>query len=304
MSPDATLPVPIVRTKRTRTAHEYGLVLAAVGIDSEVYEEAGESVVAVPHEHAQRAASELAQYDDENRGWRRPDELPQVIGESWLGVVVWILLLVVTQSLGRARAFGVDWWSHGANAADAVQHGQVWRTVTALGLHVDPMHLLGNLAFGALFVALVCELLGTGFGLFAVITTGGLANLANAWINDGDFRSVGASTAVFAALGILGGHRWQQRKRVRDMRRASWIPLLASAFLLAYLGSGSGGDMKVERVDVLGHACGFVVGALFGALLGRYAARLRLGHGAQVAFGALALALWSGAWILALQRWN
>ncbi len=302
----APISVPVVRTRRLRSAREYVLVLASVGIECELIEEPGESVVTVFAVDAERAAGEIALYDEENRGWRRADEMQVAIGESWVAVVVWVLLLTVTQSLNISRAFGFDWDSQGVNAADAVQHGEVWRTVTALGLHVDALHLIGNIAFGALFVALVCELLGNGFGLLAVIVTGGLANFVNAWINDGDFRSVGASTAVFAALGLLGAHRWQQRKFVRRQRRTSWIPLLASAFLLAYLGSGSGAshELRGSRVDVLGHVCGFAVGALLGALLGRYASKLRFGPSAQVAFGVGALALWCGAWMLALHRWN
>jgi membrane associated rhomboid family serine protease len=163
------------------------------------------------------------------------------------------------------------------------------------------VHLLGNLVFGALFAALACEMLGTGLGLAAILSSGALANLANAWVQAPEFRSVGASTAVFGALGLLGGHRWQRRKLVRGLRRASWIPLLASAFLLAYLGSGGTRTDGAERVDVLGHALGFVAGGALGALHGRFAHAWRPDARAQVAFGAASFALIVGCWWLALR---
>lgn len=302
MPSPAAMPVPVARTPRPKAAREYALVLASVGIECEVLEDPSGLLVAVDPSDAPRAAREIALYDRENRGWRRPEELPLALGESWFAVLLWTLLLAIPYSFSLTRALGLRLWSGGRLAAEEVQGGEIWRTVTSLGLHVDAVHLLGNLLFGALFVALTAEMLGTGVGLFAVILTGALANLSNAWIQDAGFSAVGASTAVFAALGLLGGHRWQQRHLVRRSRRSSWIPLIAAAFLLAYLGSGSGPEPRLERIDVAGHALGFAFGAVFGAAYARIGRNARPGRAAQATVGALAIVLWIACWSLALSR--
>jgi rhomboid protease GluP len=301
MPSPAAMPVPVARTPRPKAAREYALVLAAAGIGCEVLEDPSGHLVAVDPADAARASSEIALYEEENRGWRRPEELPLALGESWFAVVLWTLLLSISYAFSLTSGLGLRLWSGGRLAADEVRHGAIWRTVTSLGLHVDPVHLLGNLLFGALFVALAAEMLGTGVGLLAVIVTGAIANYGNAWIQQPGFSAVGASTAVFAALGLLGGHRWQQRHVVRRLRRSSWIPLIASAFLLAYLGSGSGPEPRLERIDVAGHALGFAVGVVAGAAYARLARNARPGPRAQAAVGTLAVLLWIACWSLALR---
>lgn len=293
--------VAVVRTAKPKVARERALVLHAVGIPCALFERDGEHVVAVPESFAQRAGRELALYEAENRGWRRPEELPLALTESWAAVAAWLAVLLVVYWFARDRVFAADWRNAGACAASNVREGEWWRCVTAITLHADGVHLLGNLVFGALFVALACEMLGTGPGLGAVLLSGALANLANAWVQAPDFRSVGASTAVFGALGLLGGHRWQRRKLVRGLRNANWIPLLASAFLLAYLGSGGTRTEGAVRVDVLGHALGFITGGALGALHGRFAHAWRPGARAQVAFGVATFALIAGCWWSALR---
>lgn len=300
-APDA--PVAVARTRKPAIAREYGLVLAAVGIECEIVEVPGELALVVAPPSARQAATELALYEEENRGWRRVEELPLALGESWVAVLAWCAVLLTTHLFSAQQAFGLDWWNRGGGRAAGVRDGEWWRTVTALGLHADGLHLLGNLLFGAMFVALVVEMLGTGLGLFAVLGAGALANLANSWLHDPSFRSIGASTAVFAALGLLGGHRWQQRALVRSLRRSSWIPLVAAAFLLGYLGSGGTREMGVEgRVDVGGHLLGFLVGIALGALYARLAPKSLSAPRLQPWFATAAILLWCAAWFAAFQR--
>lgn len=302
MASEESQAVAVASTRRPAIAREYGLVLAAVGIECEIVEGPEGLALAVPADVAPQAARELELYEEENRGWRRAEELPLALSESWVAVLVWCAVLLATHTFSAQRVFGLDWWNDGGGRAGLVRDGEWWRAVTALGLHVDGLHLVGNLLFGALFLALVVEMLGTGLGLLAVLGSGALANLANSWVNEPSFRSVGASTAVFAALGLLGGHRWQQRKLVRSLRRTSWIPLLAAAFLLAYLGAGGSREMGTQqRVDVTGHLLGFSVGALLGALSARIPRAALSDSKLQPLYAAAALALWCCAWYAALR---
>ena len=86
------------------------------------------------------------------------------------------------------------------------------------------------------------------------------------------FVSLGASTAVFAALGILSG--LGVAETLRDRARLPWVrisaPFLAGLVLLGWLGGGGGHG---SNTDVLGHVFGFssglVAGVATGALEGK-----------------------------------
>ena len=79
------------------------------------------------------------------------------------------------------------------------------------------------------------------------------------------------------------------------------VPLLAAVFLLAYLGMGSGDDMASGtrgRVDIIGHAAGFVAGLVVGVLHASF--ETRPGPRAQNALVGAALGVWALCWWLAL----
>ena len=72
--------------------------------------------------------------------------------------------------------------------------------------------------------------------------------------------SIGASTAVFAALGLLVAHALRNRGPVRETLLKRWSPLIGGVVLLAMTGVGG------ERTDVMAHVTGFVAGMLMGWL--------------------------------------
>ncbi|MFM7296943.1 MAG: hypothetical protein ACKO4Q_06945, partial [Planctomycetota bacterium] len=86
---DPLAPVAVARTRKAGVAREYGLVLTAVGIECEIVQAPEELALVVAREHAPRASSELRLYQEENRGWRRAEELPLAISESWPAVLAW-----------------------------------------------------------------------------------------------------------------------------------------------------------------------------------------------------------------------
>ena len=88
--------------------------------------------------------------------------------------------------------------------------GEWWRAVTALTVHRELDHLGGNLAFGAFFGYFVGRYLGSGVGWLAVLLAASGANALNAWVQSPAHRSIGASTAVFAALGMLVTYTWRR----------------------------------------------------------------------------------------------
>ncbi len=137
-----------------------------------------------------------------------------------------------------------------------------WRSFTALFLHADLSHLVGNLVGGVVMGTLVSKSLGSVRGWGLILLCGTLGNAFTAWITyPQPFISIGASTAVFAGLGILSGlgivEMLDQRERMSWMR--IFAPLLGGIILLGWLGGGHD-----SHTDVLGHVFGFGAGAVAG----------------------------------------
>jgi membrane associated rhomboid family serine protease len=156
-------------------------------------------------------------------------------------------------------------------------------------------HVLGNAGAGALFLAAVFRSSGPGVGLALALGSGALGNAANAWLRASAHSTIGASTAVFGALGIAVGQRIARRRGATSRRQAVWIPITAGLALLAMLGT------QGERVDFWAHAFGLAAGIPLGlaaALLpSSWLARAPL----QLAAGAGALLLLAAAWVAALE---
>jgi membrane associated rhomboid family serine protease len=278
-----------------RRVFELALVLAAKDVDYEVLEQAGIWLLRVPAVDAPRALAELQAYAEERRPIRaRLPPLP--FGRAGRGVLVYGAILIVVAYGNGASWGGVDWLAAGSLESGAAARGQWWRTVTALCLHLDPEHLAGNLLFGSVAGALCGRLWGPGVAWLSILSAAALANAVEMAVAPAGERSVGASTAVFAALGLLAGYAWRQRLPLAERWWYRVSPLIAGASLLALLGAGN------EHVDVLGHALGFAAG--LGGGCGFAWAGLPRSRGSPVQFatGTLAVVLVIGAWWLALHH--
>lgn len=273
---------------------EFALVLKAAGIDHQVHAKAGEFTLVVAAADAVRTRAELDAYAAENRDWPTSAvRLPQRAG-GWSGVLGYAAVLLLFAILERGETFGLDWFGAGKTHAGLIQRGQWWRTVTALSLHADLSHLVANIVIGGLIGVFAGQLLGSGLAWVSILIAGATGNLLNAWIRQPGHTSVGASTAVFAALGIVAAYGWQRRRRMQASRLARWAPLVGGVILLSYLGTGG------VRTDVAAHVAGFLAGALLGALYGKLGDRVALAAGAQFLLGMVALAILALAWALAL----
>jgi membrane associated rhomboid family serine protease len=170
--------------------------------------------------------------------------------------------------------------------------GEWWRTVTALTLHADAPHLLGNAVPSALFVTAVCQRLGPGLGLWLLLLAGAGGNALTAAVYGGGHSSVGASTAIFGALGILAALRIFAPGPGGRTSAKWWMVVAASLALLAFVGTG-------PNADLLAHVFGLLAGAALGA---GAALTIRWMPPAPVQWllmAAAGAAVW-GAWRLAL----
>jgi membrane associated rhomboid family serine protease len=159
------------------------------------------------------------------------------------------------------------------------------------------LHLAGNVVASLVFITAVGRWLGAGLGALAILGCAAGANLLTAAWHRTDYVSIGASTATFAALGLVAGLQVARRLRHVGQRKNAWVPLGAGLGLFAMLGVGAG-------TDVAAHLFGLVVGALvgFGAAFVQLSRGLRTPRPlAQAALGAAVVAALGLCWALALR---
>ncbi len=265
-------------------------MLAAAGIPYRLEEREGAFILVVARGDEAAARAALDGYDAE--GPSRPAPAAPDAGPSSLGIVMGLVLAAMFLMTGAA-APGSRWFQAGAADASAILHGQWWRAVTALTLHADILHLVGNIVASAIFGAAVGRWLGAGAGGLAILACAVPANLLTAAARRTDFVSIGASTATFAALGMVAGLQVVRRLRGDAPRKYAWVPLGAGLGLYAMLGVGAGADTYAH---LFGLAMGAVVGATLAFMRAR-APRLVL----QALLAALTAAALVGCWALALR---
>ncbi len=275
---------------------EFGLVLEAKGIPYQSIALEREWVLAVTPDLAAEAQQELARYAEERsvKRERAPTIVP--FGGAGAGAVAYAFVLLVVAYGSGANLFNADWFSIGAIDASPPANHQWWRAFTALSLHAGPEHLFGNLFFGIVAGGLCSRLLGPGVAWLSILIAAALANVLELTIAPMGHRAVGASTAVFAALGLLAGYAWRQRLSLRERWLYRWAPLIAGGSLLTLLGAGAG----TEHIDVLGHLLGFIAGVAVGWAHAQATMPRSRGVGLQIGTGAIALGLLSAAWVWAL----
>ena len=287
--------VTIYSSTKHAKCRERTLVLDAVGIDYRLERTAGAYALIVQTRDEARARGELEAHERENQEWLTPEPPPSIKANGWSGVLVYCVLLLAVAMLQRRYVFGCDWLAAGRMQAGLVCQGEWWRTVTALTLHTDGSHLVANLAFGILFGVFVGQLLGSGFAWFSILIAGACGNALNAWVQPPTHNAVGASTALFAALGLLSAYTWRRSQQTEHRWTRRLAPLVGGVALLGLTGSGG------EGTDVIAHLTGFFSGLLLGAVYGTLANRLRLNARMQLAFASLAIGLLTFAWLSALR---
>ena len=285
----------VLTTTRQRDCLESRFVLTAVGIPSQAIEREGAWHLLVSQSDSLQAAAELAAYRQENPNQPlNPHAKIPLYEGAMEAIVVYAIVVMAIATLAARKVFGLNWVSAGWMHAGSVTAGQWWRTITALTLHLDVAHLVANLIFGSVFGYLAGRILGGGVAWLAIVVAGATGNLINAWIQPPAHTSIGASTAVFAALAIIVAHALRPRPPVQTKRLVRWSPLIGGILLLAFTGVGG------ERTDVAAHVTGFGSGLVFGWVGCRLPERWLGKPSTQQSAGLMAIALIGLAWFLAL----
>jgi membrane associated rhomboid family serine protease len=291
---DASADDQVVRATTSPTlAGDWSLVLAAAGINHRVAEGGGVFALIVSGADAAAATDALAAYDAESV----PKVVPPApdVGPSVLGVLTGAALLAMFAVTGPGDApHPTAWFAAGAADAAKILHGQWWRVITALTLHADVMHVVGNVIATLIFVSAVGRWLGAGLGALLIVASAALANgLTALWHRHEAFVSMGASTATFAAIGVVAGLQLYRRWRYDERRRYFWLPLGAGLALFAMLGTS-------QNADFGAHLFGLLMGTLAGTIAA--ATRVRApGRLGQTLLSMLVSAVLIGGWMLAFR---
>ena len=287
-------PVPVRRSSQRREIEAWSLVLTSQGIRSGVIESSPGFALCVPAADAESAERLLELYDDETAASaeERAKPPPREYGPTRAGIEMAAALALIQLGIW-SRAADLPLMRLGSASGQQILDGELWRVVTALCLHVDGPHLLGNVVALGLFASAVAWSLGPGVGALLIVLSGALANWTNAWVQGPAHDVVGASTAVFGAIGILAGLQAVRRWRRELWKGRAWLPLAAGLALLAMMGTSG------QRVDVIAHLLGLLCGTLLGAAA-CVVAREPASRPIQTAAALGTLCLLGGSWWLAL----
>jgi membrane associated rhomboid family serine protease len=285
-------------TSSRHTVWEWSLVLMARGIDHSVERSRDGWGLYVRQQDARQALEEIQLYEEENlRDQETDEDAAEVHGR--LEPNIWILLFIAAfhkLTTLRVSGFGFDsipWAELGSVSVWEVWHGELWRLATGLTLHSGAPHLVGNLVVGGFFIVVLSRELGSGYAWFFVLLSGILGNGINCVLQSYAHVSIGASTAVFGCVGILGGMRIVYREGA--FRGRKLVPFAAGLGLLALLGTGG------KNTDLGAHLFGFAAGLVLGLAIALARRRdLLPRRGGNTLCGWLSLAVVASAWLAAL----
>ncbi len=268
------------------------LVFSAVNIAHQVVP--AEGAVLVRDKDSAKALSELQAFTEENRNWPPPPNYARPIPRTDNPPTLLMIGALIVFYMVTGPWFSENpWFQAGAiDSCKILQQGQWWRLITALTLHADQMHLVGNCVVGGFMVHLLCKTTGYGTGWLALILSGMVGNLLNIGLRNAPHYSVGFSTAIFAAIGILCGLQLANRKAT--IIRQLILPIGAGIGLLAMLGT------EGKQTDLGAHLFGLGSGLACGVLLQFSRLDQRADNrGLQQLLFSLALILIFGCWLLA-----
>lgn len=163
--------------------------------------------------------------------------------------------------LGMKGSLLVDW---GSNFGPYTHHGQWWRLLTSLFVHLNVLHILSNMMALWYFGPLIERLYGSAVYLFLYIVSGVVGALVSISLHPA-VNTMGASGAI---CGILGAMLALMIRAGAPFPMDILRPIRHT--LLVYLGWILYASFRAKGVDYAAHLGGFGSGLL----LGLFSARL------------------------------
>ncbi len=249
---------PLNNVQAVKKIREWALVLESRGIPFTFISTDDGLSLRIPADFFVQALDEIRKYQKENNAHvQSKASLHEPIRLRDHSITVWaIILLTAIFGLALRPSFHHVLLQIGCLSPDVMQKHEYWRLVTALTLHQDPSHLIGNMAIGGFIIVFLTDLMGAGASWFLTLLTGIMGNFLNLLFKDASFTSIGASTAVFGEIGLLAGHKLIQDHNFKGLI----MPIGAALSLLAMLGTGD------SHTDLGAHLFGLLSGIILGIL--------------------------------------
>lgn len=179
------------------------------------------------------------------------------------------------------------------SSASHILDGELYRCVTSLLLHADIAHLAGNIAGIIIFGTAVCAYMGWGAGWLGILAAGIIGNWINACLYGSGHVSIGASTAVFGAVGVLSACRFVDKIGPSGRGIRAMAPLIAGIALLGFLGSSPHSDITAH---LFGFASGILIGGIYAFSTRGLPARSPISGPWQFVSAIIALGILAAAW--------
>jgi membrane associated rhomboid family serine protease len=283
----------VFESRNRQSCADRALVLASLQIPHKVIDDGGSCALIVPAQFSAQAFVELQLYDEEN-----PPVQPKPVRkieyqDATPGLIGYVFVVCAVAGMAGYSFFQSNWFVAGRVDGELIRNGEIWRLFTALTLHSGVKHLLGNIVFGVFFGLFAGRLLGSGIAWLAIVLAAATGNALNTLLLEATHRSIGASTAVFAALGLVAGYVWFGKLMPQERWSNRYGPIVGGLALLMYTGTGG------ENTDIGAHLLGFVSGFGAGLILTRLG-RLPKDTQTQLVAGAIAFGLIFFSWTIAL----
>lgn len=233
------------------------LILASQQIESRIENKGGRFQILVRDFDIESAKQSVKLYFRENRAKILREKIRQLPISTFYSPAAFFIMAVLALIHWAVQHYDAQeqmLLEYGASALYILQ-GAAYRAVTALFLHADLQHLMGNLAGLLIFGAPLISLSGYGTGPFMLLFAGTFGNLLNAFLYRTAHLSIGASTAVMGAAGLLAAFQLTQPEKPFRFNRL--VPVISGAILVAMFSHG-------ERTDVMAHVFGFLSGLASG----------------------------------------
>ena len=274
------------------TAEIYTLVLTAKNITYRSFNDPNGWIILVYNQQLAYAREQIETYLKENPVKRYHSTTASfVISPNFS--MVWVAVVFI--AIHWAAGTGIEkriLIEHLGALSEGILKGELFRCATALTLHSDAAHLIGNLAGLLLFGTVLCGNVGTGAGWLLILLGGSSGNFLNALFYRTDHLSIGASTAIFSTLGSLSIVALLKRPRTTHQRLKSFLPIGGGIALLAFLGAN-------PQTDILAHLFGFSMGLFLATVWTRIFPKKLPPH-SQWALATFSVILMITAWIFRL----